>query len=178
MQPRLKTSTKWTQIPEELATQILEVVNETFKNPAKVGRFKIEGRIYKSEMLLRIGYLENGRLAQANAEVSIEYNFKKETAQSILGMAVDVAGSLMDSYFQNPDDDFPREWKPFVIEQKEVFLKFTTVNSDLEDEADKLLGIEKSDDMVQGFGDDDVDAIKAQLGLDEDSDDDSSGTTH
>ncbi|MBC86108.1 MAG: hypothetical protein CL677_02925 [Bdellovibrionaceae bacterium] len=171
MEPRLKESTKWTELPEELVTQVIEALSESFSKPAKVGKFFCEGRIYKSEILVRLGYLANGRLVQANAEASIEFDFQKEKAQDIIGLAVDACGSLLDNYFQNPDEDFPREWKPFDFEGKQIFLQFTTDNSELEAEADKLLGIEAEDGLVQGDADSEtIEAIQKSLGVDEDED--------
>ncbi|MEZ4872582.1 MAG: hypothetical protein R2827_10180 [Bdellovibrionales bacterium] len=150
MEPRLKGSKKWTELPDELQTQIIEALEETFPSQKKIGRFLCEGRIYKTEVLIQLGYLENGRLAQANAEVSIEYNFKKENVQHIIGMAVDAAGSLLDNYFKDPDEDLLGSGKASMWRANRCFFRFSTENSELEAEADKLLGMESDDGLVRG----------------------------
>ena len=139
MDPRLTKSKRWTSFPEEFLKQIEGVIAQNFKDQSKNGKFVVRGHIYSSEILLRIGYLENGRLVQANADVSIEYNFKKENTKDLINLAVDTAGSLIDTYFTSPDEDFPRDWKKYKVEKKDVYLKFCTDNDGLESDADALL---------------------------------------
>lgn len=168
MTPRLNTSIKWTALPEEYQEKILEVLNDGFKEQAKVGHFHIEGRIYKKEILVRIGYLANGRLAQINSEVSLEYDYQKDNIQNMIGIAIDACGGLIDSYFAKTDGDFPRDWMKYEFEGRELYLQLSTVNTDLEKQADELLGIEADDSLVKGSDDDEeLEAIHKMLGLNE-----------
>lgn len=158
MIPRLKSSHKWTSLPPELCTQISDVFSETFASEAKIGKFVVEGRIYGQELLVRVGYLENGRLRQVNFEVSIDFNANKQNALELIHFAIDCAASFLQEYFaaEGEIEQFPRTWKAFTIDKKDVFIQVTTVNTHLEAEADRLLG-KSADDLVQG--DDETDLI-------------------
>src|SRR5882672_4312625 len=99
MTPRLPNSTKWTPLPPELVTQIQSVFEEAFEAQKTKGAFTAEGRIYASEILLRVGFLEQGRLAQANFEVSLDFNPKKQNALEYIHLAIDCAASMMETFF-------------------------------------------------------------------------------
>jgi hypothetical protein len=168
MNPRIKTNVKWTTLPPELCDQIRNVFIESFSENTKTGKVIVEGRIYPTELMLRVGFLENGRLRQANFEVSLDMNPKKQNALELIHFAVDCAGSMMGEYFDKEQnlEDFPLEWEKFQVEGKTAFIQVTTINSSLESEADRLLGRTK-DDLVQG---DDIteaeEAVISMLGLD------------
>jgi hypothetical protein len=145
--PRLKNYKKMTAFPKEYKTQIEEVFAENFKKQIGDGKLIVEGRIYPSEVLLRVGILEKGRLSQANFEVSIEYS-KKDAVQRIHD-CIDAAASMMADYFETDGEtEFPRTWQEFEFNKLAVYLQFTTENSDLESQADALLGA-SFEDMVQ-----------------------------
>lgn len=162
MTPRLPNSTKWTDIPAELAEKIREVFAQQFREDSETGEFIVEGRIYEKEILMRVGYLPKGRLRQLNLEASIEYSpeilaKKQQTTMDPIYLAVDAIGSIMDEILQSirgaedvlesEDLDLPRDWTAVELDGEDVFLKFTTVNSKLEAEADRLLGDYK-DELV------------------------------
>src|SRR5665213_2667718 len=121
MIPRLKTSLKWTALPAELCTQIREVFEENFGDAVKNGKIVISGQIYPNELCFRAGYLENGRLRQANFEVSMDFNAKKQNAFEQIQSCVDCAASMMQQYleiYNRADEDaettgledFPDQW--------------------------------------------------------------------
>ncbi len=177
MQPRLSSSRKWTAIPKELATQIQAVFKQTFHTQIGKGAILTEGRIYPAEILMSIGYKPESGLRQFNWEISIEYRRDKDNVMKLLNLAVDAAGSLFEQFFAAENDhDFPRIWQEVDFENRKLFVQYTTVNTELEAEADKLLGIEKSEDLAQGEWDDleTAESIKARLGVD-DADDDQAG---
>jgi hypothetical protein len=69
-------------------------------------------------------------------------------------------------------------WEEVDFEKRKIYVQYDTTNSELEAEADKLLGkTVDSDDVAQGDWDEDIsaDQIKAQLGLDGEDDDDGEG---
>lgn len=170
MTPRLESSKKWTPLPTELAGQIVSALKDNFKELAKTGEFIAEGQIFPSETLMRLGYLEGGRLIQINAEVSCQYDFEKDNITKILHLCIDCAASLLASYFDNPEQEIPREWKPQKFEKRDVFIQFSTINTNLEQQADKLLGDIQSE-LVQGDDSkEETDAIKSMLGVDTDED--------
>jgi hypothetical protein len=145
MQPRLSTSSKWTAFPEDLTQKILQVFTENFPIEADAGEFLIEGRIYAEEVLLRVGYLEHGRLRQINFEASKEYSSEKQDAFKMIYLCVDALGATFEEYFDNTDDsdeerlDFPLYWQPFEFDDGTVYLQHSTDNTRLDAEADRLL---------------------------------------
>src|SRR5687767_3500911 len=99
MTPRLPTSKKWTALPAELCTQIRDVFAESFAEPAARGQILVEGRIYPEELLLRVGYLEKGRLRQSNFEISLDFDANKQNALEHIHFAIDCAASMMQEFF-------------------------------------------------------------------------------
>ena len=145
MKPRLPSSKKWTPFPKEFSEQIQGVFKENFNKELKKAELIVEGRIYPQEIILRIGYLEAGRLRQANFEISVEYSAKTNDAVDRINDAVDAAASMMMEYFeveQDPDQehDFPLSWKEVPFNNRKLFMQFSTENTKLEAEADALLG--------------------------------------
>lgn len=167
MNPRVPSSKKWTSIPNELCSQIREVFEENFADQSKNGQIIVEGRIYPNELLLRVGYLEKGRLKQANFEVSQDFDPNQQNALQLIHLAVDCAASMMGEFFDQAQEleSFPQEWQSFAVEKKMVFVRVSTVNSQLEAAADRLLS-ENSDDLVQGEDEEqDRQAVITMLGL-------------
>ncbi|MCB0342411.1 MAG: hypothetical protein H6626_03755 [Pseudobdellovibrionaceae bacterium] len=180
MDPRLKSSKKWTRLPKELLEQIVGVVSETFKKPLAGQKVIAEGRIYQAELLLRVGHLEPGRLQQANFEVSIEFDPKKENALKLIHTGLDAIGSMLQQYFDGLDlQEFPWEWQSFELNKKTLHLRVSTVNTDLEAEADRLLAVASDEMLVEGE-DQDVEeqAVYEMLGLNDDDEEGGGHTTH
>ncbi|MBO9667858.1 MAG: hypothetical protein J7501_13735 [Bdellovibrio sp.] len=148
MNPRLKSSKKWTNFPKEYSDQIQAVFNENFAQYLDDAELVIEGRIYSEEIVLRVGYHEKGRLAQANFEVSMNYSQEQQDAVSRIHNCVDAAASMMMEYFEKEGEvDFPYVWREFPFQGKKLYLQFTTENSSLEAEANRLLGVD-DDSMI------------------------------
>lgn len=176
MNPRHTSSAKWTSLPDELLGQVKSIFEEAFGDKLSKGKLMIEGRIYPQELLFRVGYLESGRLQQANFEISMDFNPQKQNALEQIHFAIDCAASMMEEYFELGSlEDFPRTWQPFSVQGKKAFLQVSTVNTNLEAEADRLLG-ELSDDLVQGEDEaSDREAVITMLGLGGEDDDDDEG---
>ncbi len=170
MEPRLPSSIKWTSLPKDLLNQIESVFLENFAEPATTGSFKAEGRIYKQELLLRVGYLKKASLAQNNIEVSISYNAMKENLTALIHLAVDVAASLHSDWFQSPELQIPLLWEEFQTPGRIVHVQSSRVNSELENQANLLLGGDES--LISGEDPDDSEqevlGLKRLLGLDPD----------
>lgn len=169
MQPRLGSSKKWTPLPKELMQQVRAVFNETFAEHLGKGKIETEGRIYPGEILISVGFREKGVLKQSNFEVSIAYKKDKDNVLKLLHLAVDAAGSLLDKVFTSEDDsEFPRIWTEVDFEGRQIYVQYTTVNSELESAADSILGIGDSAVIAQGEWDDEItpEQVKAALGID------------
>jgi len=163
MEPRLKNSKKWTQFPHEYEMQILKTLKKAFPLQAQKGSFKVEGQIFSSEILLRLGFLEKGMISPINAESSIEYNSKKENVKKIIDLAIDTCASLLDNYFSDPKGDYPYLWAKYDIDKKDVYLKISKVNPDLEEQADALLGSTKDALVLGEDHEEEIDALKSIL---------------
>lgn len=151
MQPRLKSSTKWTKLPQDVTDQIRELFKQNFQKELQNAEVVVEGRIYKQEILLRVGYLEKGRLTQHNFEISMDYKLTKaDSALSTLHVCIDAAGSLMAEFFESEGEaELPLAWSEYPFEGKKVWLQYSTTNTALEKQANALLG-EDEDALVQG----------------------------
>lgn len=174
MIPRLPNSKKWTPLPPELVTQIVSVFEEAFESQKAKGAFTAEGRIYTNEILLRVGFLEQGRLAQANFEVSLDFNPKKQNALEYIHLAIDCAASMMETFFAEEEAfaDMPTAWRAIDLDGKKVYIQVSTENSKLAKEADKLLG-EQNEALVEGEDiEEDKLVVKSMLGLTEEESDD------
>ena len=166
MQPRLPSSLKWTPVPSDFDAKVISVFTDQFPSEADAGEFVAEGRLYAEEILLRVGYLEKGRLRQLNFETSISYSQEKKNATERLYRCVDAAASMMEEYFVSLERsagagavedglpealDLPSQWRPYEFEGETIYMQTSTVNSRLENEADRLLGL-ADESLVQDPG--------------------------
>jgi hypothetical protein len=174
MEPRLKTSKKWTALPKELLEQIKAVFHENFGKETKGGKLFTEGRVYPEELLFSIGFLPAKQLRQHNFEVSLPYNQKKDNVMKLIHIAVDAGASMFVQLFEEEDavDQFPRTWQEVEFEGRKLYIQYTTDNTELDEEADRLLGTSKGKKLAEGDWDEDEDVtpeeIKSRLGLDDD----------
>jgi hypothetical protein len=147
MEPRLKSSTQWTAFPEELLSQITEVAEDHFSDYEKDDRkFIAEGRIYPSEIVLRLGLsAPKGSLRQDNFEASLQYDPEKEKALELIHLVVDFLAETWATYFEDApeNEDLPRIWVEQTFEKKPIFLRYSTENSDLEKQANALLQLDE-----------------------------------
>jgi hypothetical protein len=150
MKPRLNSSKKWTAFPKDYLQQIEDVFKQNFGAQLGGAKLVIEGRIYTEEILLRVGFQEKGRLTQPNFEVSMNYKQKQADAVQRIHDCIDAAASMMDEYFNTDGEaEFPLIWKEYDFNKQKLYLQFSTVNSSLEAEADKLLGKEFNDLLTE-----------------------------
>lgn len=165
MNPRLGTSIKWTPLPTEFAEKVRKVFADNFKVEAENGEFVVEGRIYPEEIVVRIGYLEKGRLKQVNFEASSAYSKEAKNAFDKLYLCVDAIASMMEEAFEAEDDvEFPLHWREYDFEGEPVFLQYSTVNSQLEAEANRILGLAGDGLLKEEFIDDEnKDAMDAAV---------------
>ncbi|MCX7978332.1 MAG: hypothetical protein N2578_04955, partial [Bdellovibrionaceae bacterium] len=134
---------QWTPLPKGFVAEVEGVFKEAFGQKIANGRLIIEGRIYPAELVFRLGYLEQGRLAQANFDISIEHSGDEKAIFDKIHTCVDAAGSLLLSWLEDEDfSAYPLTWQEFPFEGERVFVKFTTENSELEREANQILGQE------------------------------------
>lgn len=162
MNPRLSSSKTWTHFPEEFLEQVQDLVSESFEEHLIEGAsLHLEGRIYQEELLFRLGIKISGQLKQNNFEVSAQYNPEAQNVKKIMYHCIEAAASMMAEYFEwndrpqtatedtsSEEIDFPREWTEFNFEGVPLFLQYSTINTDLEAEANRILGA-LSTELVQ-----------------------------
>ncbi len=157
MNPRLSSSKTWTNFPPEFLEQVQDLVAETFEDHLIEGAgLHLEGRIYPEEILFRLGTKIEGQIKQANFEASAYYNPESQNAKKIMHHCIEAAASMMAEYFDfDGDVDFPRQWTEFKFEGTPVFMQYTTTNTELEAEADRILGMIE-EDLVNEAGSQDA----------------------
>lgn len=149
MHPRLASSIKWTALPKELSDQIKSIFTEAFSAQLADARLIVDGRIYPEELLLRVGHIKGKSIRQINFEVSLGFDPKKQNALKEIHFAIDCAASMMDEYFRAESlSEFPLHWQKFDAQNKDAYIQVSTVNTDLEAQADALLG-ELDDSLVR-----------------------------
>jgi hypothetical protein len=143
MDPRLKTSTQWSPFPEELCEQMVATLRERFEEEYGLEdmEFIVEGRIFPGEILTRVGLAVDGQLKQHNFEFSFEYDNEKEQTLECIQNSMDVIEHVWTEFLEEDmeDSEMPREWQSMPLNKIMYFFKYTTLNSRLEAEADKLL---------------------------------------
>jgi hypothetical protein len=173
MKPRLLSSKKWTPLPKAFITQIEQVFNDAFAAKLATGQLIVEGSIYPEEIVLRVGFIENGRLQQDNFEISIDYSQKKQDAVDRIHNCIDAAASMMNEFFESDGEvDFPRQWKNFDFNGQIVWAQYTTENSKLEQEANRILGLAKKDLVREDESEDAIDHSDEIIASGEDEEDD------
>jgi len=141
MKPRLIDSKKWTNFPKEYINQIQKVFHEAFAKQLTQGKLIVEGRIFQKEVLLRVGYLEKGRLHQANFEVSMNFSAEKKDTIDRIYDCIDAAASMMNEYFESQGEvEFPLDWKEYDFTGQRIWVRYSSENSELEAQANALLG--------------------------------------
>lgn len=159
MKPRKKESKKWSEIPPELAKQIKTVFEENFQSQLEGKRLKIEGRIYPTEIMMRLGINNKGELRFQNFEVSVDHSAQKQNTISQIHLAVDVIASLLFDYFENDEHhEIPLVWAEYPFEKEKIWLQYNSENPELEAEADKLLGLDPNDDSLLKETEEDMEA--------------------
>lgn len=158
MNARRQTSKKWTAFPAEYVSQISNVFKEAFERDLQGSKLVIEGRIFSEEICLRVGFREAQGLRQNNFEISTDFDPAKENAIEKIYNCIDGAAALLSSYFEGqPTENLPVDWKPFKFDQKTLYFQFSTINTDLEAQADRLLGLNDQTHLFNENKDEDSD---------------------
>lgn len=141
LEPRLQTSVKWSPFPEELCQQIKDVMAEAFSDFDIKGEFVAEGLICPNEIVMRIGLNSKNQLRQNNFEASMEYSGEEEKAIEKIHFMMDFLGEAWEKFLdEEPEtEDLPLVWTEHRFEKNILFLRYSSVNSNLEKQADELL---------------------------------------
>ncbi len=137
--PMNEKNTAYTAFPEELLSAIKEAFEEEFEEQAQEGEFFSFGRIYQGEIVLKVGYLGTGNIAQVNFNTSIEASGSEASVIPAVENLVFSSKELFVDYFKNKNlENFSYHWNPMNSSSK-VSYKFDACNTSLENQADALL---------------------------------------
>lgn len=152
MNPRNKTSAAWTALPEDFKAQVIQILGEHFAAQSKLGKFTLDGRIYKHEIVMRVGYLKNQSIRPVQFDLSVDYDSKAGKPMQFFENLVDFGAGLLDTYFKNPEEEFPLDWHLVDFEGSQIYVKQDSTNQELEAIADQLLGEteDDSDELIHG----------------------------
>lgn len=150
MNPRLSSSQKSTSFPKEYLDQIKDVFKQNFQErllSKQLGtELLIDGRLFPEEVLFKVSIKVPHQLSQPSIEISMDCSPKNLDATDRINNCIDAAASFLTEYIElNGEAEFPLFWTPFEFDKKEVFMQYSTANSDLEAEADRLLAAANQD---------------------------------
>jgi hypothetical protein len=156
IEPKNTNNEAFTKLPTELLEAIIEVFEESFEEPAQNGKFMSFGQVHAGEMVLRVGYLKEGSIAQINFDTSNEVSGSEAQIIASLEEMVAATKELFLDYFKNKNlDSFSYHWNPLTASKKsgQVYYKMDSTNTSLEEQANALLGEEDSeqnDSLIKG----------------------------
>lgn len=138
--PKNEKNKAYTNFPEELLNAIKDSFSEDFEPQTKDGSFLSFGRIYQSEIVLRLGYLQKDSITQINFDTTIEASGSEASIISAVENLVFSTKELFIDYFKHQDlNNFSYHWNPMNNSSK-VSYKLDPSNTSLESQADALLG--------------------------------------
>jgi len=143
IEPRKKTSSlkKRVQLPGDARALICSTFEDAFEGDLDGFKIDSNGWVYSEELVLTVGIRKNNEIRQKNFVASLDYNKQSEQAMNIIHTAVDAVASMLDQYLDAGGDiEMPLTWQDFDFEGTTVHLMVNGTNSDLEAQADELLG--------------------------------------
>lgn len=151
VESRVNKASKSTKLPAEFSNQISEVFNEHFKKQLGGQPVLVDTLLTASEVVVRVGYNPKGmKLQQHNFEVSLDYDQKPATnLVSSVHLAIDALANILQEHIEKPNQDFSPTWTAMTLEKREFFYRYTAENSELEKQANDLLGINDEESLVK-----------------------------
>jgi hypothetical protein len=154
IEPKNKNNSAFTKLPQELLETITAVFDENFEEQAKIGKFIAFGQVHQNEMVLRIGYVEDGSIGQINFDTSNVASGSEAQIIASLEEMVFATKELFLDYFKNKNlESFSYHWNPLTASEKagQVYYKLDSTNTSLEKEANALLGENFDSDETDGL---------------------------
>ncbi len=146
MQPRRADSKKWTSLPQDYIENLQTTLKTQYAKDLTKTDVIVDGRVYEKEIVLRIGFLPEGRLKQSNFELAFDLPEAKDQVLTKLNHGIDFLGSLMAEFFDKDgfenseyEEALPVVWKTLSDKKDIFYFQYSTVNSKLESMADEWL---------------------------------------
>jgi len=139
IRPKDTNNKTFAKLPTEIEEAFVQEFNETFDEKAKIGSFMCEIRVYRTEIVLRVGYNISGEIRQINFDLSKELEADDPNPSKDLENSVASAKELFHRYFKTSNtEDFSPVWASFL--NTDIHYKMDGTNTTLESEANRLLG--------------------------------------
>jgi hypothetical protein len=122
-------------VPKDFLDLIRSSFGEKYADFLKTKRLIIEGAIYPEEITLLVGFQNNeDKLRQTNFESSMDYtNDENNDVLGKIHLMIDALDAMMTEYIEADGDiAMPTNWTEFDFEKQKIYLKFSTVNTELE----------------------------------------------
>lgn len=153
IQPKNTNNKTYANLPNEVTKAVEEELSEVFEGPAAKGDFLCQIRVYRTEMVLRVGYIKKNEIKQVNFDLSKEVIPEKPEPVKTLELLVAASKELFHGYFKNERiEDFSPLWAD--LSDSKISYRYDGTNTELESKANELLGEEALDvsgeQMIQG----------------------------
>ena len=140
MQGRRKESYKYTPFPKEYCQQIQSVLQDYFASKLPKVRWIVQGHIYAKEICILVGFVPEKRLQQKNIILSMDFDPQEEKCKEKVEKCMDLLSDLLKHHLQGV---WPHslQWEKITLRNKEeeIYFKTSTLNTELEAQADRLL---------------------------------------
>ena len=153
IQPKNTNNKTYASLPTEVIRGVEKELSENFEEAARTGAFLCQIRIYRTEMILRAGYIKKGEIRQVNFDLSKEVFPEKPEPTETLELLIATSKELFHSFFKEERiEDFSPLWAK--VSGSNISYRYDGTNTELESKANELLGEKAlefdSEQMIRG----------------------------
>lgn len=130
------------------------------------GQIILNGRIFSDEIVLSLGFLAKNSIRQVNFVVSADIEPSPEEENPPFLLTIEKGLHFLQlcllDYFERKEElveDFPKVWHKVQFNDETLFVRIDPTNSELESEANKILGLKE--DTLYNDSDEDDDGKKS-----------------
>ena len=171
IQPKNTNNKTYASLPVEVTQAVEKELSQTFEEIAKTGTFFCQIRIYRTEMVLRSGYVKKGEIRQVNFDLSKKIVPEKPEPVKTLEFLIAASKDLFHTYFKHKrTEEFSPVWADFSgtnfsgtnfsesnfsetnfsesnfsetnFSESDISYRYDATNTKLESKANELLGEE------------------------------------
>ena len=114
IQPKNTNNKTYASLPVEVTQAVEKELSQTFEEIAKTGTFFCQIRIYRTEMVLRSGYVKKGEIRQVNFDLSKKIIPEKPEPVKTLEFLIAASKDLFHTYFKHKrTEEFSPVWADF-----------------------------------------------------------------
>lgn len=139
---------KFSSTPEDLNNLIKETLIDSTEITLQSDdqSMNVRGRIYPDEILLKVSFNEKGAIRCHNFSASMDHSVDDSDIIDRMQNLMEALSSMMEEYFSAEEElDMPLDWHQYELENRKVFLMYSTENDEIDRQAEALLGDETED---------------------------------